>query len=105
MDIRDEHTSLVLSTIAVAVLGAFVKWLRKDTHNWLKLIIMAITSGFIGLLSHYVMNWLDMDIHLQFFLSGIAGYVGGGLLDDTATRFRGLVNSGVGMMEDKIKRG
>jgi len=105
MDLRDEHTSLVLSTIAVAVLGAFVKWLRKDTHSWLKLIIMAITSGFIGLLSHYAMNWLELDIHLQFFISGIAGYVGGGLLDDTATRFRGLVNSGSSILEDKIKRG
>ena len=94
MDIRDEHTSLVFSTIAVAVLGAFVKWLRKDSHNWLKLIVMIITSGFIGLLSHYATNYLELDIHLQFFFSGIAGYVGGGLLDDTATQFRGFVNSG-----------
>ena len=107
MDIRDEHTSLVLSTIAVAVLGAFVKWMRKDTHSWLKLGIMVITSGFIGLLSHYVTHWLELDIHMQFFISGIAGYVGGGLLDDTATRFRGMVNSGAGLVEKgmEMKKG
>ena len=105
MDIRDEHTSLVFSTIAVAVLGAFVKWLRKDTHNWLKLIVMAITSGFIGLLSHYATNWLELDIHLQFFISGIAGYIGVGLLDDTATRFRGVVSHGAGLVEKGLEVG
>ena len=104
MDIREEHTSLVITTIAVAVLGAFVKWMRKDTHNWLKLIVMAITSGFIGLLSHYLTNWLELDFHLQFFLAGIAGYIGGGLLDDVATRFRWFVNSRVDVLEKGMER-
>lgn len=99
MDIRDGqlymddgHMSLVFTAIMVAMFGGFIRWLRrKGPRNWGQLVVSVVTAGFIGLMSHYATSWLELDYHLQFFISGIAGYGGGVFLDDAVERLRGLV--------------
>ena len=105
MDIRnEEHMTLLYHAVAVGMLGGVISWLRRRGPRKLgPLLVSVATSGFVGLLSHYVTNWLELNIHLQFFLSGIAGYSGGVLLDDAAARLRHLLNSGVDVLEKGLE--
>ena len=97
-----EHADLVVSTIAVAMFGGFVKWMMKEPHDYLKLIIALIAAGFSGLMSHYVTHWLELDEHLQCFISGITGYGGVVFLDDAVKRVRGFMNGGNDTLEKAV---
>ena len=96
MDIRggelhmdDAHIAIVFHTVIIGIVGGIIRWLRrKGPHNWWQLFVSVITSGFVGLMSHYATSWLELDYHLQFFISGIAGYGGGVLLDDAVEWLR-----------------
>ena len=108
MDIRDgqvymlhEHTALVASTVAVAMLGGFVNWMLKEPHDYMKLLVAVITAGFAGLMSHYVTHWLELDEHLQCFISGITGYGGVVFLDDAVKKIRALLNGRLDMGKKK----
>ena len=71
--------------MSIAVLGGAVNWLRnKHKKDWWTFIAAIITAAFTGLLSHLITGWLELDIRLQYAISGAAGYSGGLLLDSVA---------------------
>ena len=98
MDIRgdqlDWYDTVLIHAVVVSVMGGFVSWLRrKSPRKWGQLFVSAVTAGFIGLLTHYIASWLELNIHLQFVLSGIAGYGGGSLLDDAVESLRHFITT------------
>ena len=72
----------VLTAMSIAGMGGFVGWLRRRKRkNFGTFFAAVITAAFTGLLSHLLTDWLALDTHLQYAISGAAGYSGGALLD------------------------
>ena len=72
----------VLTAMGIAGMGGLVGWLRRKRYkNWRTFLAAIITAAFTGLLSSLITDWLQLDAHLQFAISGAAGYSGGMLLD------------------------
>lgn len=102
MDIRggelhmdDAHMAIVFHAVIIGMVGGFIRWLRKrGPHNWWQLVVSVATSGFVGLMSHYITSWMKLDLDFQFFICGIAGYGGGVLLDDAVERMREWMRGG-----------
>lgn len=84
----EEEASLLTGAIIamlIAVLGGAVNWLRhKHKKDWGTFIAAIVTAAFTGLLSHLITGWLELDLRLQYAISGAAGYSGGILLDSVA---------------------
>lgn len=87
----------------MGALGGVVNGLRqKSFRDWGQTAAAILTAGFAGMLTHLICGWLGADVRLQFALSGIAGYSGGGLLDDAAKRARLLLNRGADVLTEKL---
>ena len=83
----------VIAAMSIAGMGGLVGWLRrKRRKNFGSFIAAIITAAFTGLLSHLLTDWLKLDVHLQYAISGAAGYSGGILLDAVAPLLIHLVH-------------
>lgn len=84
----EEESSMIIDAIAamsIAGMGGLVGWLRrKRKKNFGTFAAAVITAAFTGLLSHLLTDWMGLDVHLQYAISGAAGYSGGILLDAIA---------------------
>lgn len=84
----EEEVSLLIGVVfatLIAVMGGAVNWLRhKHKKDWGTFIAAIVTAAFTGLLSHLITSWLELDVRLQYAISGAAGYSGGLLLDSVA---------------------
>ena len=84
----------VLTAMGIAGMGGLVGWLRRRRRkNFGTFFAAVITAAFTGLLSHLLTDWLALDTHLQYAISGAAGYSGGILLDAIAPMLVHLVHS------------
>lgn len=96
----EEETGLLAGAaiaMGIAGLGGVVNWLRRTRKkNWGTFAAAIVTAAFTGLLSHFLTSWLEFDVHLQYAISGAAGYSGGILLDSVAPMLLHLVHSRAG---------
>ena len=80
-----EDSQLMIGAVAVASLGGLVNWLRRARKkSWGTLAAAILTAAFAGFMSHFLTGWMGLDMHLQYAISGAAGYSGGVLLDTAA---------------------
>lgn len=95
-----------LIAVFIAVLGGVVNWIRKTRKkNWGSFIAAIVTAAFTGLLSHLLTSWLELDIHLQYAISGAAGYSGGLLLDTIVPTLLHMVHARTGERTGGIHSG
>lgn len=79
--------------MGIAGLGGAVNWLRRTREkNWGSFAAAIVTAAFTGLLSHLLTSWMELDVHLQYAISGAAGYSGGILLDSITPSLLHLVH-------------
>lgn len=96
----EEGTQLLTGAIIamiIACLGGVVNWFRRTRKkNWGTFAAAIVTAAFTGLLSHLLTGWLGLDTHLQYAISGAAGYSGGLLLDTITPALLHMIHNRMG---------
>lgn len=82
--------------VTLAVFGAIVRELKD--HNKRQLVVLdfvigAVVAGFLGLVVHFIAQWLDLNPNLAAAAGAIVGYIGYPILDTAAKVIRTKVES------------
>lgn len=94
----------LLMVIVVSAFGGFVHWIRKpnNMHNITDLTKTVSTGVFTGVLIFIALKTTNIDIAFQYALAGLASYIGGSLLDLSATIAEGIIEKKLGVNPEHI---
>lgn len=89
----EEGTETLIVAVGIATFGGLVNWLRqKGPRNLSRLIVVLCTAAFAGLIAYYATSALGFNSQYQCAVSGVAGYGGGTLLDETVNRLKDFIH-------------
>ena len=96
-----EDVQVLISAVLIATLGGIVNWIRHPRKNRWTFAAAILTAAFTGMMSHFLTGWMNLDVHLQYAVSGAAGYSGGVLPDTMVPVLMEMVK---GKMEGKKEK-
>ena len=74
---------MLIASIVIAATGGAVQWVRhaKKDFSLFAFLTAILTSAFVGMQTHFLMQYLDFPESLRYSVVGVAGYGSGTLLD------------------------
>lgn len=86
----------------ISAFGGFVQWIRKEDEirTRTELVKTVSTGIFTGVLAFVALTTIEIDTMLRYVLSGLASYIGGSLLDMSASVATKIVERKVGLSTD-----
>lgn len=82
----------LIMVVGMSLIGGLANFFRDDgPPKWPRIFAALLTAAFSGLLSYEITIAMGFDIHVQCIISGIAGYGGGTMLDETYQKIHDFI--------------